>query len=279
MVPDNAKNFAKVTVSTGYNSAATSIVLSSGGGAKLPIPPFNVVWWNSTDYADPSDDPNVEVVRVTGISTDTLTVVRAQEGTSASSKNTGGKTYLMIAGLTARTVNNFGGQVIFMPATWPASIGKLSTSGGSLTTGVKMVVTAPGQSIAGFRIAWATTGGAKTVKITLWDLGSGNTGGSSLGTATGSVNSTGLYEILFSSPISVTQWNFYTLAMWENSGAAYTQVSNNTDVPNAGGVLLTRFPYPDGPAVIVQTNLYDSGDAQPTSGAGNPMTVEPIFSS
>lgn len=102
---DNTKNFAKVTVSTGYDASATSIVLTTGHGAKLPTVPFNVTWWNSTDYADPSDDPNVEIGRVTARSTDTLTVTRGQEGTSASTKNTAGKTYKMIAGLTAKTIN------------------------------------------------------------------------------------------------------------------------------------------------------------------------------
>jgi len=102
---DSTKNFAKATVSTLYDAAATSIVLSTGHGAKLPTAPFNVVWWNSSDYADPSDDPNVEIVRVTIVSTDTLTVTRAQESTSASTKNTAGKTYKMIAGLTAKVMN------------------------------------------------------------------------------------------------------------------------------------------------------------------------------
>lgn len=101
----NVKNFAKVTVSTGYDNDDTSIVLSSGHGALLPTVPFNVVWWNSTDYSDPSDDPNVEIVRVTARSTDTLTVTRAQEGTSGSTKNTSAKTYKMIAGLTALSFN------------------------------------------------------------------------------------------------------------------------------------------------------------------------------
>jgi len=105
MALDNAKNFAKVEVSTGYDAAATSIVLTTGHGARLPTAPFNVVWWNSTDYTDPSDDPNVEIVRVTAISTDTLTVTRAQESTSASTKNTASKTYKMIAGLTALGAN------------------------------------------------------------------------------------------------------------------------------------------------------------------------------
>ena len=96
MALDPTINFGKVTVSTGYDDADTSIVLSSGHGANLPSTfSYNLVWWNSTDYDDPADDPNVEIVRCTNRSTDTLTVTRAQEGTAASTKNTGGKTYKM----------------------------------------------------------------------------------------------------------------------------------------------------------------------------------------
>jgi hypothetical protein len=104
---DAAKNFAKVTVdpSGNYDDNDTSIALLTGDGARLPTAPFNVVWWNATDYPDPSDDPNVEIVRVTAISTDTVTVVRGQEGTAGVEHNVAGKTYKMIAGLTAKTVN------------------------------------------------------------------------------------------------------------------------------------------------------------------------------
>jgi hypothetical protein len=102
---DNAKNFAKVTVSTGYDAVATTIVLTTGHGAKLPTAPFNAVWWNATDFGDPADDPNAEIIRVTNISTDTLTVTRAQESTSAATHNTSAKTYKMMAGLTAKVIN------------------------------------------------------------------------------------------------------------------------------------------------------------------------------
>jgi hypothetical protein len=102
---DLFKNFAVVTVNTTYGSADTSIVLSAGHGATLPSTPFNVVWWDSDTYSNPEDDPNKEIVRVKAVSTDTLTVERGQEGTSASTKNTAGKTYKMRAGLTARTQN------------------------------------------------------------------------------------------------------------------------------------------------------------------------------
>lgn len=111
-VLDPVKNFAKVTVSTGYDASATSIALTSGQGAKLPAPStdgsFNLVWWNSTDYSDPSDDPNVEIVRCTARSTDTLTVTRAQESTSASTKNTSSKTYKMVLAPTKKLVDDIG---------------------------------------------------------------------------------------------------------------------------------------------------------------------------
>lgn len=102
---DVAKNFAKGTVSTGYTNTDTTIVMTTGHGAHFSNAPFNVVWWNSTDFPDPSDDPNVEIVRVVVVSTDTFTVIRAQEGTTASTKNTSGKTYKMIAGVTALYAN------------------------------------------------------------------------------------------------------------------------------------------------------------------------------
>jgi hypothetical protein len=101
MVSTPVTNFAKVTVSTGYDAAATSIVLSSGHGAKLPGTfPYPLTWWNATDFSDPADDTNKEIVTVTNRSSDTLTVTRGVEGTSASTKNTGGKTYKMVLGIT-----------------------------------------------------------------------------------------------------------------------------------------------------------------------------------
>lgn len=107
---DPVKNFAVVTVSTGYDSDDTEIVLSSGDGAKLPAPStdgaFNLVWWNSTDYPNPADDPNVEIVRVIARSTDTLTVTRGQEGTSGANHNTGGKAYKMLLSITKKMIDD-----------------------------------------------------------------------------------------------------------------------------------------------------------------------------
>lgn len=107
-----AKNFAKATVSIGYSAAATSIALTAGHGVRLPTAvPFCVTWWNSTDYPDPSDDPNREIVCVTAIATDTLTVTRGMEGIAATTKDTASKVYKMIASVTAVAINELRGQV------------------------------------------------------------------------------------------------------------------------------------------------------------------------
>ena len=105
---DPIVNFGKVTVSTGYNDTDTSITLNSGYGSKLPNPAsdgsFNLVWYDSTTYASASDDPNVEIVRCIGRTSDTLVIMRAQEGTIASNKNSVASIYKMILSPTKKTI-------------------------------------------------------------------------------------------------------------------------------------------------------------------------------
>lgn len=107
---DVVKNFAKVVVSAGYAAGATSITLSTGHGAKLPDPAadgaFNLVWWNVTDYPDPTDDITTEIVRCTARTGDVLTVTRAQESTTDVDHNTATKTYQMILSLTKKMIDD-----------------------------------------------------------------------------------------------------------------------------------------------------------------------------
>ena len=112
---DPVTNFGKVTVSTGYDNSATSIVLNSGEGYKLPdtgLGSFNLVWFNNSTYADPADDPNVEIVRCISRVEDTLILMRAQEGTGVTPNVTGythnisGKIYKMILAPTKKTIDD-----------------------------------------------------------------------------------------------------------------------------------------------------------------------------
>jgi hypothetical protein len=82
MAFDAHKNFAYGTVLTAPAPAlsGTSLVLQAGEGAKFPAVPFNVTVWPS---AVAPSVANAEVVRVTLIVGDTLTITRAQEGSAA----------------------------------------------------------------------------------------------------------------------------------------------------------------------------------------------------
>lgn len=103
---DGIKNFAKVTVDGLYEDTETEIDVIASDGVKLPDAPFNAVWWNATDYPDPSDDPSKEIIRVTDVTSDTLTIVRGQEGTDAVEHGGLGKTHKLIAGPTKKTIDD-----------------------------------------------------------------------------------------------------------------------------------------------------------------------------
>lgn len=79
---DQHKNLAVSTVATAPSPATTgtSLVVATGEGARFPTPPFNATIWPAVTQATPV---NAEIVRVTNIATDTLTIVRIQEQTSA----------------------------------------------------------------------------------------------------------------------------------------------------------------------------------------------------
>lgn len=84
MAYDAHKNLAYSTVATAPSpaSSGTSLVVATGEGARFPAVPFNATIWPAGTIPTPA---NAEIVRVTTVSTDTLTITRAQESTSARS--------------------------------------------------------------------------------------------------------------------------------------------------------------------------------------------------
>src|ERR1017187_199688 len=138
MALDAAVNFAKSALASGITSGAGSLTLVTGGGAKFAVVPWNGVIYNSTDYSDPSDDPAAEFVRCTLISTDTLTITRGQESTSAANHNTAGKTYTLSAGPTAKLLTDILGISI---------TGSAATVTGAAQTAITSVGTLSGLTV------------------------------------------------------------------------------------------------------------------------------------
>ncbi len=81
-MPDAHTNLATSLVVTAPSPATsgTSLTVTSGQGAWFPAVPFNATVGPDGIVLTPS---NAEIVRVTARSTDTFTIVRAQESSSA----------------------------------------------------------------------------------------------------------------------------------------------------------------------------------------------------
>ena len=72
-------NYASAPLAASISSSATTITVTSGQGALFPaVPAGSIFYATLTDSSN-----NLEIVKITARSTDAMTVVRAQEGTTA----------------------------------------------------------------------------------------------------------------------------------------------------------------------------------------------------
>jgi hypothetical protein len=77
------KNNADSTLASGISTSALSLTVASGDGAKFPSPTGSDYFLLTIFKVSGISEFSWEIVKVTARSTDTLTIVRAQEGTSA----------------------------------------------------------------------------------------------------------------------------------------------------------------------------------------------------
>lgn len=103
---DAHKNFAYSLVATAPSpaSSGTSLVVTAAEGAKFPATPFNATIWPT---ATQPLTTNAEIVTVTLVATDTLTIVRAQEGSSARTVVVGDQ---IAATITKKSLNDVEGD-------------------------------------------------------------------------------------------------------------------------------------------------------------------------
>ena len=103
-------NNASTTLASGINDSATSITVSSATG-------FPSISGSQFFYVTLDDATNVEIVKVTGVSGTTFTVVRAQDDTSAAAFSTGAAVAMRITKLVLKdnittTLGALAGQTI-----------------------------------------------------------------------------------------------------------------------------------------------------------------------
>ena len=94
-------NNAATTLASGITSVATSLTVATGTGALFPTLTGSQYFYCTLINAAGT---TIEIVKVTARSTDTFTIVRAQDNTTASAFSTGDKVELR---LVAANLNDF----------------------------------------------------------------------------------------------------------------------------------------------------------------------------
>lgn len=135
---DPHKNFAYSTVATppAPASSGLSLVVAAGEGARFPAPSFNAVVWAAGANPLPT---NAEVVRVTAgpPGSDTFTIARAQEGSSARAIVAGDQIANAITAkaLTDLESGGFGTPLTVFDSTLGADTASIDTGAGAIPGG------------------------------------------------------------------------------------------------------------------------------------------------
>jgi len=142
-------NNASTTLASGITNVATSLTVSTGTGALFPSP-------TSVDYflctLENASGTTREIVKVTARSTDTFTIVRAQEGTTAEAFSAADKVELRLtAGVMQPAANAVGTQGLYenvntISANYTITTGSNAMSAGPITINSGVTVTVPSGS-------------------------------------------------------------------------------------------------------------------------------------
>lgn len=193
-------NNASTILASGITNSATSLTVQTGNGAKFPNP-------TSPDYfmctlQGVSGTP-IEIIKVTARSTDTFTIVRAQEGTTASAFNAndivelrvtaGEMTNLATAGANSNITSLTGLTTALSTAQGGTNVSSAGASGNVLTSnGTNWVSSAPVVGVFGqvFTASGTFTipSGVTALKVTVVGGGGSGTGVNGSGCCTTVVN-------------------------------------------------------------------------------------------
>jgi hypothetical protein len=170
-------NNAQSTLASAASSATTALSLAAGQGVLFPSPSGGDFFTLTLTQA--VEETSWEVVKVTARSTDTLTVVRAQEGTAAADWPAGSKAQLRLTATVRWPLGNI--DLTGYPG--QTSITTLGTIVDGTWNGQTVVVEHGGTGIAGFTGAYELLISSSANTMTSLPLGpEGSVLGSSAGT-------------------------------------------------------------------------------------------------
>lgn len=212
---DSIANFAYspgIATAPSPATSGTSLVTTAGHGARFTAtPPFNCTIWPKNTA--PTKD-NAEIVRVTAISTDTFTITRAQEGTTAKTITTDfqisqsiTKKYIddINTALTAATYNWLGAWTTSTVYALRDTVQNNGSSYVCILAHTSGASTEPGVG-ASWTTNWSlqTSGITSTDRTNLNNLSGTNTGDQTVPVkATGAEVTTGTNDTKFATPLAL----------------------------------------------------------------------------
>lgn len=189
-------NNAATTLASSITNVATSLTVAAGTGALFPSLSGGNIFYATLQNA--SSSTPIEIVKVTARSTDTFTIVRAQDGTTASTFNSGDKVELRLPAVVLSDFpqldnnNTFTGNNTFSGSNaFNGTLGATTPSTGKFTYGYSPNIALTDAAT----IVWDTTTG----QVATFTFVSSNR---TMGAPTGLVNG-----------------GFYALAVIQNAGS------------------------------------------------------------
>jgi hypothetical protein len=161
-------NNAKTTISGSLNTSATSVTVADASN----FPTLGAGDYTYATLAEVSTPANLEIVKVTAINSNTLTVTRAQQGTSARSFSASDLCELRVtAGLMEEAISDSSGGISYTRVT--ANHTMVSGTGVIAdTTGGAFTVTLPASPSVGDEVAIADGGSWGVAYLTVARNGS-----------------------------------------------------------------------------------------------------------
>lgn len=276
MAFDAHKNFAISTVVTAPSPATsgTTLVVTTGEGSRFPAVPFNATVWPASQIPTPG---TAEVVRVTARTSDTLTITRAQESSTARAIVAGD---LIAASITVKTITDLedGTNFTTLAASAGVSVGTSVGFTGSPATLLHQLMPATsdgadthGAQLVGGGAATSDRGAWVTVKGNEWsssggglDLAIGNVSTAALNFYTGATTLRGRIH-----PAGGFSWGGNTVdtggsalfiaaagATW-TPGQQFTRISNGwveTGQAVTTAIAHVTFYNPNGPVGSISTS-------------------------
>jgi hypothetical protein len=149
------------------------------------------------------------------------------------------------------------------------AFGTATNAAGDFTTG-QLVFMMGNATLLGLKFAYNGFA-SKTVKLTVWDRGVNETGGTIIATGSTTADAVTTYTVLFTTPVLLKAFNLYVFGIYVTDGTNFLSM---TGQPYGWKLANTvRNQVPIGPVMYYELAAFVAGDGMPVTNSGTNIAV------